>query len=68
MIQPSEGEKYYLRMLLTYVKGAISFKNLKTVNEHACRNFKEVCIHLGFLQDDAEWDACLHEASELKTG
>ena len=49
MVQPSEGERYYLRILLTYVKGATSFDNLKMVNGHLCRSFKEACILLGLL-------------------
>ncbi len=63
MVQPSEGERYYLRTLLTHVKEATSFDDLKSVNEHSYRSFKEACIYLGLLQDDAEWDACLREAS-----
>ena len=56
MVQPSEGERYYLRILLTHIKGATSFNNLKTINGYVCRTFKETCIHLGLLQDDAEWN------------
>ena len=33
-----------------------------------CRSFKEACIHLGLLQDDTEWNTCLYEASQIKTG
>src|SRR6266540_6398681 len=68
MVQPSEGERYYLQTLLTHVKGATSFDDLKSVNRHSCRSFKEACIYLGLLQDDAEWDACLRKASQLQTG
>src|ERR1700722_9526842 len=68
MVQPSEGERYYLRILLTHIKGATSFDNLKTVNGYICMTFKEACIHLGLLQDDNEWDVCLYEASNINTG
>ena len=68
MVHPSEGEKYYLRILLTHVRGATSFNDLKTVNGHICGTFKEACIYLGLLQDDIEWNACLYEASQIKTG
>ena len=68
MVQPSEGERYYLRILLTHVKGATSFDNLKMVNGHLCRSFKEACILLGLLQDDTEWDTCLYQASNIKSG
>ena len=68
MVQPSEGERYYLRILLTYIKGATSFNHLKTINEYVCETFKETCIRLGLLQDDIEWDTCLHEANKIKAG
>ncbi len=68
MVQPLEGERYYLRILLTHVKGATSFDHLKTVNGYVCGSFKETCILLGLLQDDVEWDACLSEASKIKAG
>jgi len=54
MVQPSEGERYYLRTLLTHVRGATSFDNLKTVNGYICSSFKEACIRLSLLQDDDE--------------
>ncbi|CAB4491168.1 unnamed protein product [Rhizophagus irregularis] len=56
MVQPTEGERYYLRILLTHVSGATSFNSLKTVNGQICRTFKETCIQLGLLQDDCEWN------------
>jgi hypothetical protein len=68
MVQPSEGERYYLRTLLTYIKGATSFDDLKTFNGYMCSTFKEACILLGLLKDDTEWNVCLHEASQIKTG
>ena len=54
--------------MLTHVKGATSFNDLKSINGHSCKSFKEACIYLGLLQDDAEWDACLRKASQLQTG
>ena len=68
MVQLSEGERYYLRTLLTHVKGSTSFNDLKTVNGYICRTFKEACICLSLLQDDNEWDACLLEASAIQSG
>ncbi|CAG8464749.1 26665_t:CDS:2, partial [Dentiscutata erythropus] len=68
IVQPSEGERYYLRTLLSYVKGATSFDDLKTINDYICSSFKEACSYLGLLQDDTEWDACLLEATFVQTG
>ncbi|CAG8451426.1 1550_t:CDS:2 [Cetraspora pellucida] len=41
MVNPNEGEKYYLRLLLNHVKGAISFTDLKTVKNYICATFRE---------------------------
>jgi hypothetical protein len=68
IIQLSEGERYYLCTLLSYVKGATSFDDLRTVNGRTCRNFKEACICLALLQDNNEWDVCLLEASAIQSG
>ncbi len=68
MAQPLEGERYYLRILLTHVRGAFSFDDLKTVESHISKSFKEACIRLSLLQDDSEWDACLSEASNMRMG
>ena len=68
IVQPSEEDRYFLRILLTRIRDATSFKDLRTVNRDLCSSFKEACIRLGLLQDDTEWDICLHEASELHTG
>jgi hypothetical protein len=68
MVQPTEGERYFLQILLTHVSGATSFDSLKTVNGQTCRTFKEACIQLGLFQDDCEWDICLREASIMQTG
>jgi len=66
-VQPSEGERYYLRVLLTHVAGATCFEDLKTTHRpHASTtivhpSFKVACLALGLLQDDAKWDQCLSE-------
>ncbi|CAG8811808.1 15870_t:CDS:1, partial [Dentiscutata erythropus] len=59
MVQPLEGEYYYLRCLLTCAKGATSFYNLRTINGHMYVTFKEACFLLDLFQDNAEWDTCL---------
>ena len=67
-IHPTAGEQYYLRMLLSIVCGATSFKNLHTIDEITYSSFKEACIALGLLQNDEEWDQCLKEAEQVQTG
>ena len=54
---PFMGEKYYLRMLLTTVRGPKSFQDV------FCHlSFKSACIALGLLADDNEWIQCFTEA------
>ncbi len=66
-VQPSEGERYYLRVLLTHVPGATCFEDLRTTHRpHTPTTivhptFKAACLACGLLQDDAEWDQCLSE-------
>jgi hypothetical protein len=31
-VSPSEGERFYLRLLLTYVTGATCYKDIRTYN------------------------------------
>jgi len=65
---PSSGERFYLRLLLTVVIGATSFAHLRKVNAIQYNTFKEACFALGLLEDDQEWDICLHEAGEMQLG
>ena len=62
MAHPSEDEQYYLHLLLTKVKGARSFEELKMVNDIMCATFKERC----FLENDDEHQQCMAEASEFQ--
>jgi hypothetical protein len=65
---PFMGERYYLRLLLTVVRGATSFENLKTVEGVVYPTFKGACIALGLLEDDGEWVALFREGAEFMTG
>jgi len=66
-VQPSEGERYYLRVLLTHIAGATCFEDLRTTHRpHTPTTvvhptFKTACLARGLLQDDAEWDQCLSD-------
>ncbi len=64
----NDSERFYLRLLLTAVKGATSFEALRTVNNQLKPTFKEACIALGLLTDDNEWHQCLGEAGLMATG
>ena len=59
---PAQGERHYIRMILHHVPGAKNFTDLKTINGQQCDTFKEACIALGILNDDAEHTKCLEES------
>ncbi|GMP41859.1 hypothetical protein CsSME_00011808 [Camellia sinensis var. sinensis] len=65
---PNCGERFYLRLLLTVVKGPKSFQSLRTVDNVVHDTFKLACIARGLLEDDEEWIQCLKEAVVIKTG
>ena len=65
---PAQGERFYLRLLLTTVTGATSFSNLRTVNNIQYNTYKEACLALGLLENDNEWVQCLTEAGEIQNG
>ena len=67
-VSPNEGERFYLRLLLVHVSGATSFEDLRTVNGITYNTFKETAYALELLKDDEEYNKCLLEASEIKTG
>ena len=60
----SAGEIWYLRLLLTKVRGPTSYESLRTVAGVVCRTFKEACQKYGLLDDDNEWHEVLQECSK----
>ena len=68
---PSQGQRWYLRILLTHVRGATGYSDLLTYKSETgedviCKCFKERCKMQGLLKDDKEWDAALAEAADFK--
>ena len=58
-----DGERYYLRLLLLHVRGAKSFRDLKTVNGIECQTYKDAAIQMKLLADDSEWENCIVDAA-----
>lgn len=46
-----------------HIKGATSYKDLRTVNGIVCGTFKETCDALGLLKDDRQWHVAMSENS-----
>ena len=60
----SEGERFYLRMLLNHVTGCTSFQDIRTLADGTvCESFKEAARRLGLSEDDTKLDQCLAEAA-----
>ena len=62
------GERYYLQLLLTVVRGVRSFEDLRTVDGVECSTFKAACIALRLLEDDGEWIAMFRDGQAFMTG
>ncbi|KAF1860106.1 hypothetical protein Lal_00033700 [Lupinus albus] len=65
IVSPSEGDKFYLRVLLNHVRGPTSWKDLLTVNDTLFHTFKQSARERGFLEGDDNIHQCLVEASNL---
>ena len=65
---PTSGERFYLRLLLTCVRGAKGWNDLYSFEGVEHPSFKHACIARGLLEDDHEWSQCLEEARHMQTG
>ena len=61
-IHPTNGEAFYLRMLLMVVKGAKSYEDVRTYQNVVYPTFREACKARGLIGDDSEWFALFDEA------
>ena len=64
-VPATQGELYYLRLLLLNVRGATSYEYLRTVDSHLYDSFKEAAIRLHLLADDSEWENYMKEAQRF---
>jgi hypothetical protein len=62
-VSPTASERFYLRTLLTTVKGPMSWEDLRTFNGVLHPTFHAACLARGLLENDDEWRQCLTEAS-----
>ena len=65
---PNAGERYYLRLLLTNIRGPPSYRFLMTVNGVVFRTFREACVLRHLIQDDQEWIKSFEEAKLFSSG
>ena len=62
-VHPNQHECFYLRLLLHEIRGPTSFNALKTVDGVLCGTYREACLRLGLLEDDAQWEGTLQDAA-----
>ena len=65
-VHPSNSECFYLRLLLTKVRGPTSFEDLRTYEGRVCGTFREACLVRGFLENDLHWEHALQEAAATR--
>ncbi|XP_016489836.1 uncharacterized protein LOC107809691 [Nicotiana tabacum] len=63
---PTEGKRYYLRMLLMTIRGPKSYNDFLTVNGERCRTFRESVEKRGLLQSDNSLLECMSEATSYQ--
>lgn len=67
-VGPNGGPRFFLRLLLTSVKGPTSYEDLRTYQGQLYPTDQAACIARGLLDDDEEWAGCLREAATFQTG
>jgi len=67
-VPPSTGELFYLRRMLTVVKGPLCYEHIRTVDNILYPTFREACEYLGFLADDTKYVEVIKEAKDWGSG
>jgi hypothetical protein len=65
MVNVLDRERFYLRLLLLHVKGAMGFDDLRRVGDTVYRTFQEAARARSLLLNDDEFRLCLQEASDV---
>lgn len=59
MVNPSEGERYFLRVLLNHIRGPTSFQDLQTLNKVTVSTYREAVLLHGLLSGNNNCEECL---------
>ncbi|KAG3166565.1 hypothetical protein PC128_g19681 [Phytophthora cactorum] len=65
-VSPRDTIRFYIRLLLCYRRGPISYDDLKTVEGETHATFKGAALAMGFLDSDEDNHRCLTEAAHFK--
>jgi len=69
---PSDGEGYYMRMVLQHARGPKDISDLLHVTDaagavHSCSSYRDAAVRLGLLADDRQHHEALQEAARVLT-
>ena len=64
-IHPNAGDKYYLRILVSFVKGPTCYEDLYTFGGVQYETFQAACLARGLLDGDKEWQDAMTEAYQF---
>ncbi|GKE04655.1 hypothetical protein Tco_1396673, partial [Tanacetum coccineum] len=59
---PAKGERFYLRVLLSHVKGPTCWEDLYIVNDILYSTFRKAALKRGLVESDDSLSHCLQEA------
>ena len=65
---PLQGERFYLRLLLTAVAGPVSFESLYWHQGIRLPTYQQACVSWGLAENDQEWFDCFEEAKVFASG
>lgn len=64
-VSPKDEERFYLRTLLQYFRGAQTVEDIRTFEGTIFETFKAAAIARHLLDDDTEWTNLMQEASKF---
>jgi hypothetical protein len=67
-VPPTTGELFYLRLMLTAVKGPTTYEEIRKVGDIQYLSFRDACFAMGFLDDDREFIGAIREAYQWGSG
>ena len=69
LVSPREGERFYLRALLTVRTDVVSWEELRQgPDKTQYTTFKQAAVAWDLLEDDQEWRKCMEEAALVRGG
>ncbi|XP_058772421.1 uncharacterized protein LOC131646397 [Vicia villosa] len=67
-VPPTTRELFYLRLMMTVVKGPLTYEEIRKVGDTQFDTFRDACFAMGFLEDDREYIGAIREVSEWGSG